>query len=342
MKRISFDDLVRNRRLLSYEQQYAYIMELLEAGQIKPLLASGKNGKKPALYREYWLIGEKKETQALEEELKFALVPAISIDYYLKHLEVYREERPWVLMLNAYLRDERGKLLHGESVNERSFEIWNREKFLSRELGRRILKHCGLEPEALNMYETSEPMAYYSHTRKVPQNLLILENKDTFYSMRRQLLKQPEGTGRLPETEELPEMGRLLGTEIGTLIYGAGKGILRSFQDFGLCVEPYMADGRNRIYYFGDLDYEGIGIYESLAKLCEGRQEIIPFQPAYQAMLKKAAGVKELPDTKEKQNRNIGHLFFDWFQEETVCRMKQILEEGKYIPQEILNILDFM
>lgn len=340
MKRISFDDLVRNRRLPTYEQQYAYIMELLEAGRIKPLLASGKNGKKPSLYREYWLIEEKKDTQALEEELKFALVPAISIDYYLKHLEVYHEERPWVLMLNTYLRDEREKLRHGESVNERSFEIWNREKFLSREQGRRILKHCGLEPEALNMYETSEPMAYYSHTRKVPQNLLILENKDTFYSMRRQLLEQaaqPEGAEKLPGG-----MGRLLGIEIGTLIYGAGKGILRSFQDFSLCVEPYMADGRNRIYYFGDLDYEGIGIYESLAKLCQGHQEIIPFQPAYQAMLKKAAGVKELPDTKEKQNRNIGHLFFDWFQEETVCRMKQILEEGKYIPQEILNISDFM
>lgn len=28
--------------------------------------------------------------------------------------------------------------------------------------------------------------------------------------------------------------------EVGTLIYGAGKGILRSFQDFDLCAEPYM------------------------------------------------------------------------------------------------------
>ncbi len=329
MKRISFEDLIRNRRLSDYEQQYAYVMRLLESGQIKPLLASGKNGKKPALYREYWLIEEKKDTKELEEELKFTLIPGISIDYYLKHLEVYRQERPWVLMLNAYLRDEKEKLLCGESVNERSFEIWNREKFLSREQGRRILKHCGLEPEALNMYETSEPMAYYSHTRRVPQNLLILENKDPFYSMRRQLLKRPEG------------MGRLFGTEIGTLIYGAGKGILRSFQDFDLCVEPYMADERNQIYYFGDLDYEGIGIYESLARLCQGRLEIIPFWPAYEAMFAKAETATELPDTKEKQNRNISGIFFDWFPRETVSRMNRILEQGKYIPQEILNISDF-
>ena len=57
----------------------------------------------------------------------------------------------------------------------------------------------------------------------------------------------------------------IFGAEIGTLIYGAGKGIIRSFQDFDLCAEPYMKHPKNTIYYFGDLDYEGIGIYENLA-----------------------------------------------------------------------------
>ena len=136
-------------------------------------------------------------------------------------------------------------------------------------------------------------------------------------------------------------MGRLLGTKIGTLIYGAGKGILRSFQDFDLCVEPYMADERNNIYYFGDLDYAGLGIYESLAKLCQDQREIIPFVPAYQAMIEKAMDTEELPYTKEGQNRHIGSLFFGRFPKETVDSMKKILEWGKYIPQEILNISDF-
>ena len=48
-----------------------------------------------------------------------------------------------------------------------------------------------------------------------------------------------------------------------TEIFGAGKGIIRSFQDFDLCAEPYMKHPKNTIYYFGDLDYEGIGIYEN-------------------------------------------------------------------------------
>ena len=48
-----------------------------------------------------------------------------------------------------------------------------------------------------------------------------------------------------------------------------------------------------------------------------------------------------LPETKEKQNRNISQAFFSYFEEEQVQRMQGILEAGKYIPQEILNITDF-
>lgn len=326
MKRITLEALLSKRHQLDYSQQYTYITGLLEAGRIKPLKASGKNGKKPALYREYWLLEEKEDFGPLLEELKFRLVPSISIDYYQSHPDVYQQERPWVLMLDAWLRKQKGRIPVSESVNERSFEIWGREKFLTREQGRKILKHCGVSPEALNLYETTEPLACYAHTRAVPQNLLILENKDTFYSMRRHLLDGGES---------------IFGVPIGTLIYGAGKGILRSFRDFELCVEPYMADARNHIWYFGDLDYEGIGIWEHLAALCRPRRDIRPFGPAYEAMLEKAKQVRSLPDTKEQQNRNIDDTFFGYFPEDRSREMKRILEEGAYIPQEILNITDF-
>ena len=136
----------------------------------------------------------------------------------------------------------------------------------------------------------------------------------------------------------------IFGAEFGTLVYGAGKGIVRSFLDFDLCAEPYMKDGGNRIYYFGDLDYEGIGIYESLAKTAGGRWEILPFTKAYEVMADKAEGTcgkDHLPDTKKGQNRNIREKFFSHFHEDMVMRMKAVLEAGKYIPQEILNITDF-
>ena len=325
MKRISLENLIHTQSNLSYREQYEYVCKLLQEGKIKPVKASRTNGKKPTLYREYWILEEQKDYSAYIEELKYSLSTKISVDYYLAHLEIYEKDRPWVIMLDEYFKNNSGRMQIAESLNERSFEIWNREKFLDREQGKKILKRCGIDIESLNIYRTTEPLSYYTHTRTVPQNLLILENKDTFFSMRNYLLSG--------HTE-------IFNIETGTLIYGAGKGILRSFQDFDLCAEPYMKHPGNTILYFGDLDYEGIGIYENLAEKFKDRWKIIPFIPAYKAMLRKAESVKILPETKENQNRNINSEFFSYFDEQTVCEMKKILEEDRYIPQEILNTMD--
>lgn len=326
MKRISLEELLRPYAKESYEQQYQYIKKLIEQEKIKPVKSARGNGKKPALYCSYWVIEQKKDYSILEEELKYRLHPMISVDYYLSHLKNYERDREFVLKLDKYLRTRQEMLSYPESVNERSFEIWNREKFLSREQGKAILKRCGLNVQNLNVYGTAEPLAYYSYTRETPQNLLILENKDTFYSMRRHLLE---------------EKGSIFGEDIGTLVYGAGKRIFRSFEDFGFCVEPYMVECGNRIYYFGDLDYEGIGIYENFAESFDGRWEIRPFVPAYDAMIRKACQSDGLPKTKEKQNRNLSSRFFSYFSDEQEKKMKAVLEREEYIPQEILNISDF-
>lgn len=325
MKRISLENLLAKHRDMAYEEQYSLIQKQLESGTLKPVKASGTNGKTPALHREYWMIETKKDYSALEEELKYRLVHLLSVDYYFSHLEAYEQDRPWVLMLNDYLLHRQESLNRRESVNERSFEIWNREKFLTKGPGKKILKRCGLDMDFLNIYETGEPLAYYSHTRTTPQNLLILENKDTFYSMRQHLL---EGNTRI------------LGVDMGTLIYGGGKRIRQSFKDFETCVEPYMKEKNNTIYYFGDLDYEGIGIYEGLEEMFRGKWDIRPFCPAYIKMLEKAEQAARLPETKEKQNRNLSGFFFSCFQEPVCRQMLEILRQDMYIPQEIINITD--
>ena len=305
MKKILLEKLLDNCKEQEYQKQYEYIINLLEEKKIKPVKASRLNGKSPALYREYWLLEETKDYSNFIEELRYQIIPDISVDYYLRHLESYEADREWVLQLNKYLKERKETLQFKVSANERSFEIWGREKFLSKGQGRRILKRCGLEMSFFNIYETTEPLAYYSRTRNVPQNLPIL------------------------------------GIKIDTLIYGAGKGIFRSFEDFDLCVEPYMKAAGNQIYYFGDLDYEGIGIYENLSADFGEKWNIVPFEAGYRKMLSKAKGVDSIPETKEGQNRNIKDIFFSYFSTEQVKRMKEILEKGYYIPQEILNISDF-
>lgn len=328
MKRICLNDIESQYKIQSYKELYDKVLSLIQHGELKPVKASGINGKKPALYNQYWIIEKQEDNSKYIEELSYLFVPMISTHYYLNHIQQYRKDRQWLLLLNQYLKTNRDELKIPKSMNERSFEIWHREKFLKEEQGKKILKRCSISLEELNLYETTEPLAYYVHTRETPQNMLIVENKDTFYSMRRHLM-----SGNI----------RILGKCIGTLIYGAGKGIFRSFQDFSLCAEPYMSEKTNDIYYFGDLDYEGIAIYESLVSLFNKECRIQPFAEGYLKMIEKAKGIGEdlLPPMKEGQNKNIGTYFWDFFVKDSAYEMQQILLNGRYIPQEILAIGDF-
>lgn len=328
MKRISLEQLQAKYNLDTYRELSDKVLSLIQENVVKPVKASGTNGKKPALFQEYWIVETPEDNTEYIEELSYQFVPMISTSYYLRHIPQYRQDRQWVLLLNQYLKTNRDELQIPKSMNERSFEIWHREKFIKEEQGKKILKRCGISLTDLNLYETTEPLAYYVHARETPQNMLILENKDTFYSMRRHLLAGNS---------------EILGMTIGTLIYGAGKGIIRSFQDFSRCAEPYMSRKGNVIYYFGDLDYEGITIFENVVSKFDSECMIKAFVKGYLKMLEKAEaiGFEKLPKMKHGQNKNIGTYFWNSFSGENARKMQNILENGRYIPQEILSIKDF-
>ncbi len=324
-KKITLDEISKVYKLNDYHSLVNVIMDKIDAGLIEPIRSSGTNGKTPALYNRYRIIDLRVDNRKYENELLFNLHSSLKIDYYLKNINKYKEDRKYILQLSNYISNQKELLNEPVSMNERSFEIWSREKFLQKEGGFRILKNLGLEPQDLNIYDTTEPLSYYSHHKNILQNVLILENKDTFYSMRRHLIKGNEN---------------ILGLPIGTLIYGKGKGIIKSFKDFTFCVEPYLSDESNQILYLGDLDYEGILIYEQLAAVFMDRIPIKPFNEAYVYMLKKAKNII-LPETKEGQNKNISNYFLDSFNDNDRVEILNILRNNKYIPQEILSSRDF-
>ncbi|MDE7477291.1 MAG: DUF2220 domain-containing protein [Lachnospiraceae bacterium] len=333
MKKTNLDALSAKYKISDYKELYTKVIALIDDRKIKPVKASGINGKSPALYREYWVLEEKQDVSQYINELNYDIVPAISTDYYQSHIEQYIQDRQWVLLLNDYIK--KNHFMTQMSENERSFDIWHREKFLKQEQGKKILKRCGLETDYLNYYRTTEPIAYFCATKQTPQNLLIIENKDTFYSMRKCLMHNSQKDSSLHQ---------ICGEDIGTLIYGAGKGIIAAFSDFDISGEPYMSAQGNKILYFGDLDYEGIGIYENFALTYGTQYNIELFQCAYERMLAKAdcIGIDNLPITKEGQNRKIDTLFLNQFSLSQQDKVKEILEQDKYIPQEILNIEDMM
>lgn len=326
--KVKLTDIAHTHPEMDYQQLYEHICARINTGILAPVKASGLNGKKPALYNAYWKFQAEKDYTEVYEELRYRLSPLLDTTYYQKNPEKYIADQKYVRLLSEYLMKNKELLDNPVATNERSFEIFHREKFLDRENGRTLLAHLGVCPEKLNFYETSEPMSYYSHNKTTPQNFLIIENKDTFYSMRRHLIHQKD---------------TLLGLKIGTLIYGGGKSIYKSFDDFINCVEPYFSHKQNKVYYFGDLDYEGILIYEHLQKQYENQTEIILFTKAYEKMLEKAKviGYEELPDTKEGQNKNAGEEFYQNFSPVIQEEIKKVLESGKYIPQEILNESDY-
>lgn len=73
----------------------------------------------------------------------------------------------------------------------------------------------------------------------------------------------------------------------------------------------------------------------------EEKYSIKPFVEGYKKMIDKySKAAYDLPQTKEKQNKNISGDFLIHFNEEYKEKIYKILNDGLYIPQEILNIGD--
>ncbi|MCI6190500.1 MAG: DUF2220 domain-containing protein [Clostridium sp.] len=327
-KKITLEEIKNLYKINEYLELYNLVKNLIENNEITPIKNSGGNGKNPALYNRYKIIVEEEDNSNLIDELNFELHNSFDISYYKNNINKYKEHRKYILKLNNFIKEKSYLLNTQVSMNERAFQIWGREKFIQKEEGKSILKNLNIDLNFLNYYETSEPLAYYSKSKRIPQNILILENKDTYYTMRKYLINNDE---------------EIFGIDISTVIYGGGKSIQKAFRDYKISVEEYISNENNTIYYFGDLDYEGIMIFEGLFFGFKDEYNIKLFKKGYEKMIDKA--IKEeydLPKTKEGQNRNLKGEFYNYFTEDYKIKIKNILENNLYIPQEIININDLM
>ena len=264
----------------------------------------------------------------------------------LENPAFYRANKEYILRLMNWLKDSNNSIekLSYVSINERSFEIFHDEKFLEghsvqrdqeRKLNPLVVKSaqplldkCGVSKERLMYYETTEPIAHLIFDYKLRrQKLLIIENEDTYYSMARCFSS--------PFTIE--------GETYTGIAYGRGNGVAGSFKNYKKWI-PTEKFESVEFGYFGDLDYEGIKIYESIKNnLSDTKVEICV--SLYQMMIDKACGIgiKNLPNTKENQFCSDVYLndFLDNFNEATKNNVNQVLESRKYIPQESVTYVDF-
>lgn len=301
------------------------IKKLVDLGVLKSM-GYTLNGRKPSLYSKYRIIKEDVDYSNFIHEIDYIITPKIDKSYLKKNMKYYIENRNEILKISSFILNNSDRLKTAVSINERSFQIFGKEKQLKK--SKSLLKRLNIPEEFFNYYETSEPIAYYSLDKKTPQNILIIENKDTFYTMRKYIKEEKKD---------------ILGLNISTIIYGGGKSKIPSLSEFKYYTEDYISCEENNFYYFGDIDYEGIVIYESYRDKTSKETDLIPFVPAYEFIVDKCLdSIDDLPTTKDGQNRNIGEVFFKNFNDIYKNRIINILEKNKYIPQEALNYEDLI
>lgn len=318
-KIITVSQLQNHFKIENYLQFVEVVRLQVAKGTLTEVKGSKLNGMEPPLYNKYRVNSKEEDLSNLEEEINYSFPLNFSRDYYGKNLKKYEVDREHIKKLISYFRSSKGELSVLMSINERSFKIWGLEKFLKEGSGQSILKNLGLSLEDLNIYATPEPFVYFSSNKNKSQRVLIIENKDTWYTMRKLMIEGQQ---------------YFLGEAIDTIIYGCGKNIEKSLEEYEFTVEEYLL-APSKLLYWGDIDFEGIGIYERLKRRYGETFEIKLFKNAYRAMVD--LGEKRiLPPTSDKQNKNIEDVFLKEM-EPYSYKILQILNQGVYIPQEIIS-----
>jgi len=296
----------------SYKEIATIINELCEDGYLRGVKKAGCNYKAINLFNAYH-IEKKKLREAIDREIiqtGLAIDNRISLDFYLTNNEKYwKEDKGYIILIDRYLT-ENGLPEQVASIPERSYYISSDEKWLSEKNGLNILKRLKLT-ESMKITSNSEP-AMFALSEHFSQHSsykhLIVENKSVYYSL-------------LPFLKEL---------DFATLIYGAGWQIISGIRDFEK--QFPFSDKENEFLYFGDLDHEGIKIWDALSK----EHGIGLAKPFYLELLN-----CEPSNGKENQlpNKEALNNFIEIFgaAPDVKEKVSKLLDSKKYIPQEALK-----
>jgi len=312
-----------NQSKNSYEEMAETIRCYVEEGFLLPVKSSGLNGRRPALYNKYKILKPEKDHRESFEKIKL-LHGRFDHQYYLTHPEQYERISEEIEALSSFLWSRSEELLEPMSINERSFSIFGKEKLLKSIENQfsSYFRMQGFSFEDLHTYPTPEPFFEYIHPSLKEGQILIVENKDTWYTLR-----------KIMREENKPVV---FGIPVKVLLYGEGKKITRQSGRLREYMEEVLGEHQNDFYYFGDLDYEGISIYqETKEKNPEVNVKLL--LKAYEAMLEEKLQ-KAYPETRDHRTPRADlEDFLANFSEEHQKKILQILEKGRYIPQEILN-----
>lgn len=293
----------------SYESFANAILTLEEKGILQGVKSKGRTTRTPSLAYQY-RIDKSKLNASLHKEIESfrnKLHPAINVDeYFSKDPIVWEKDLSYILKIDRYLKIN-GFPKETVPAPERSFELVQDEKWIDEKGGKEILERLHLFTK-FKITPVSDPLMFAIHPKTIQQSTqfhLIVENKTTYQ-------------GLLPALQL---------TDFSTLIYGSGKKVIHSIEQF---TDQYPVEADHYFFYFGDLDREGVSIWYSLTK----KIEVFLALPFYEACLRKEPVVGK---SYQRQYKQAQATFINHFRSDYQRKIIKVFNEGKYYPQEILK-----
>lgn len=326
------EQLAKSRRNVSPEEQLYLFRQTINELVSENILTRAKNPKPISFYQldEKYLLNptvfapvSPLSDNQLYLELTTGLSHKLNMSYYLQHVKEYREHRQYVIKISDLVSNGSAETL---TANERAFELFGDEKALTSPEhavfnGNIVLKNLGLTFEDIGAEIVSEPFVYTKSDRFDTRNVtsvhtvLIVENKDTYWT-----LKNAVAHSDLDY--------------IDMVIFGKGKAILSTFR----YIEEVGGQLNDQYFYFGDLDIEGIEIFNLFRKKYP-EYEIVPAVTYYEYMINKV-GVENAKAIRTRQKVRNYSSFIGYFSDATGHNIKTVVENNLYIPQEAINRTD--
>ncbi len=322
-KTISLEDIKNIIKIDIMDEKNAYeqISKMILDEIIEPVKSSGKNGNLSyPLYKKYRILVKEEADKGTIDEIKTLHPLLIRSGYLSSNPLEFQRNRAVIESLNLFLFGDNDKTF--ASRKERSFEIFGHEKTLDDSMVKVLLRKLQITETELRFYDTPEHCFHdYIPVRKDHMVLLICENKDIWFNIRRRMFEDG--------------IRSLFGTEIDGVVYGEGNKV----SDKTGALEEYvkfMGDPDVEFLYWGDIDREGFDIFRR-TRDANGRLDISLFVPGYRRMLERARNI-ELEDSpsSKKQGMSFNDLINDFADDERTF-LADIFDNNKLIPQEIIS-----
>ena len=294
------------------------ILAFVNEGKLVPMKSSGTNGNlRNPFYKKYSIVTEKEDHSVTISEIKKLHPKLVANGYLLRKPEAFEKNQAELTAISRFLQDNSEKCYI--SRRERSFQLFGEEKYLDNNIS--LMQSIGLTENDLKFYTTPEQcFSDYIPQRKENMTLLICENKDIWFNIRRLMAEE--------------SCYEFLGVHIDGVIYGqgnevTGKGKFSSYARF-------LNSGKLSFLYCGDIDRAGFDIFFRLCKEA-AELDIVLFVPIYKKMLE-LADVSLLPESDDKRGKDIEtDSLRELFSEKEIDKINDVLSADKRLPQEIIN-----